>query len=209
MGDLNPHYDVRYVEHVDPNMIWRWWFTEKTPGFIEKQNEKYDDFFKRFEKSVREEGFKNPLILTCGGGNTADIFRMLHENIEKDPVKAQMFDKFKTGEELLSAQLFATREGDGRIYIARKLGISVRSFILDYSGCYTDYPKITSLDGFMELFDPVYARNISNVRFTDTSIDFDIDPWVKMYFKPFEDKKDTQPSEKKSTRFFDLLRKQA
>lgn len=205
MGVLNPFYDIRYVENINPYRIWRWWFTEKSPGFIEKQNADYDDLFIRLEKSIKEEGFKSPLVLTCGGGNSADIFRMIHENIEKDTEKSRIFDKFKTQEELLTTQLFATKEGDARIYMARRLGIPVRSFVLDYGGHYRDHQEVTSLEQFMDFFDPIYAKNISNVRFTDTSIDFDMDPWVKMYFKPFERKTPPAVSEKKPLRFSNLL----
>lgn len=186
MGAINPLYDIRYVENINPYDIWRWWFTEKSPGFIEKQNADYDNLFIRIENSIKEEGFKSPLIVTCGGGNSSEIFRMIHENIEQDPEKLKTFEKFKTREELLSTQLFATKEGDARIYIARKLGIPIRSFVLDYCGRYKDHYEVTTLEQFMDFFDPIYAKSISNVRFTDTSVDFDIDPWVKMYFKPFE-----------------------
>lgn len=198
MGIINPHYSLRYVENIDPNLIWRWWFTEQEPGFIERQNKEYDNLFDRMEKSIREEGFKNPLILTCGGGNTGDIFRMIHENIEKDTHKSKMFDKFKNREELLSTQLFATKEGDGRIYMAKKLKISIRSLILDYSGVYRDYREITNTQEFLGLFDPVYAAHVSNLKFTDTSINFDLDPWVKMYFKPFSEMMEENRKEKRN-----------
>jgi hypothetical protein len=213
MGAINPHYDIRYVEHVDPHAIWRWWFTEHEPGFIEKQNRDYDNLFDRLEKSILKEGFKNPLILTCGGGNASDIFRMIHENIEKDPVKAETFERFKTKEDLLSTQLFATREGDARIYTARKLNISVRSVILDYSSCYSSHREITSLSEFMDLFDPVYAENVKDVCFTDTSIDLELDPWVKMYFKPYEDPEDAETilqqdlKSSRPRRLFDMLKR--
>lgn len=213
MGAINPNYDIRYIEHVDPHLIWRWWFTEYEPGFIEKQNHDYNNLFHRLEKSILEEGFKNPLILTCGGGNATDIFRMIHENIEKDPRKAEIFDKFKSKEELLSTQLFATKEGDARIYTARKLNMLVRSVVLDYSNCYSSYREITSFDEFMSLFDPVYAENISNVCFTDTSIDLELDPWVKMYFKPYEGPEEVEDLlqqeslSNKPRRFFDMLKR--
>lgn len=136
------------------NTVWSDWTPEgrtkreKIMEEFERGINKINGHYTRLEKSIREKGMLNPVIITCG--------RPLYRKPHHLPPEMRKLDPSK----LLLAEGVT---GGSRLYVAQKLNIPVPCIINDRVGRFDDCPKIDSKEGALQYFsnksvDLIYSR---------------------------------------------------
>jgi hypothetical protein len=166
--------DVRFVIIDDPNSIFgsvgrcgsgyntRW--NDWSEQGIENIKNLNDEWYKRYdaitehytklEESILKEGFRNPIILTCGRPfNRRQSFIPPELRQKKDLLIMEGFD------------------GGSRLWVAQKYNIPVPCIINDRTGKYADYPELFKKEDILKYYkDPPEYINFSYKGVTCTKI---------------------------------------
>lgn len=167
MGKLSPTYDVRYDPELDLSKVLSWWRVDKNPEFRKEWNEKYDNYFYRLIKSIKEEGVKVPLIVTVGGGDYRSILKIISTHCDNNSIEFP----FKTTKSLIYPELLdewyiAVNRGCARVWAAQRAGLStIPAIILDFNNSHSDLEEITSTEQLMSKIDPHFRSQIHNVEY--------------------------------------------
>ena len=125
------------------NTVWEDWSAEGRLAreLIISEFEKGMDaicgHYKRLEESVKKEGFRNPLIITCGLPVRKKITHLPPELKKKDPA---------------SLLLLEGTTGGSRLWVAQKLKMAVPCLINDFTGRYPGKLQVLNTNQAMRFF---------------------------------------------------------
>lgn len=117
------------------NTVWEDWSPKgrenhrKINEEYEKELDKRVGHYKKLEKDILENGFKNPLIVTCG--------KPLHRKMTHLPPELRT----KPDHQLL---IMEGTDGGSRLWVAQKHNLPVPCIINDRTGKFREHPRITS-----------------------------------------------------------------
>lgn len=125
-------YAIRYME-LDSNLIYNYC----KDRYLNFEGE-FPEKFQKIEKSVLEEGFRNPILVTIGQGSW--IYGLtpekLHEDWREDPDNLLMCDK----------------HGGNRLAVAQRNKLKIPCIVSDFVNRFPDHPRIESMDELRSLF---------------------------------------------------------
>ena len=102
---------------------------------IQERN-KRDNFYNNLEKSILEEGFRNPIIVSAGW-TSGGIYRNLPKEIQDKGMRNLV----------ICHQL-----GGSRLYIAQKHRLQIPCIIKDYSNVFRDLPVLDNEESIRILY---------------------------------------------------------
>jgi hypothetical protein len=119
------------------NSIWTDWSDpgrEKREKIMAEYEAALDDLcghYRKLEESVLAEGFRNPVVITCGYPKKRKIENLPPEMRSRRP------------EELL---LLESNVGGSRLHVAQKHDLSIPCIVNDWTGRFADRPEITTVE---------------------------------------------------------------
>lgn len=144
------HYQVRYVllpareifgmvgrSGGGYNSIWTDWSDEgrrKRDLIMAEYEQAMDELcghYRKLEESVLSEGFRNPVIITCGPPKKRTMSHLPPEMRSRPP------------EELL---LLETTVGGSRLHVAQKYDLQIPCIVNDWTGRFSREPEITTIE---------------------------------------------------------------
>jgi hypothetical protein len=149
------------------NTLWEDWSDEgrKKRELImqeyEHELDKICGHYQRLEKSILEEGMRNPIVITCGYPKRRQRRHLppeLRDNVES---------------ELL---LLEGTTGGSRLYIAQKYNLTINCIVNDWTGRYQHSPRITT-------------ETDARQYYTDQPDQIIIDPYRGVYTEGFDNQR--------------------
>lgn len=161
-------YKVRYgilpsrriYNHVSPYLS-----NDRDPlryiRIINNQN----DFFEKLEKSILEEGIKNPILVVAG-----------HKNII---AKHNLPDEMKKD---ITKSLVCNASGGSRLWIAQKYNMDIPCLISDFVDRFFEFPAITEIHEIIKYYkylpqeigmneDGLWIRNLPHIHLGDKTFE--------------------------------------
>lgn len=93
--------------------------------------------YQKLEESMREEGMRNPIIITCGHSRRRTI-ECLPPEMRSLPPRNLL--------------LLETTVGGSRLHVCQKLNWSIKCLVNDWTGRFNQYPEIKTLDDAQNLY---------------------------------------------------------
>ena len=87
--------------------------------------------YAKLEQSVLQEGFRNPIIITCGKPQRRKLSHLPPEMLEKDPSELLLLEGFT---------------GGSRLWVAQKYDLKVPCIINDFTGRFKDLQPLRTAD---------------------------------------------------------------
>lgn len=94
------------------------------------------DFYLKLEESIKQEGFRNPILVYAGWMNTGRFYRC------PTHIKDQGMEKL----------LMCVSCGGSRLYIANQLGIDIPCIIIDHIDRFSQFEELTTEDEILAKF---------------------------------------------------------
>jgi len=125
------------------NSVWSDWTPEgrkkreKIISEFESGLDKICGHYKKLEKSILNEGFRNPITITCGYPKKRSWDCVPPEMHQTDPKKLFFLE---------------TTTGGSRLWIAQKHNMTIPCLINDWTGRFNDHPELTNIEEIKKLY---------------------------------------------------------
>jgi len=125
------------------NSVWTDWTAsgrikrEKIISEFEAGLDKICGHYKRLEQSILAEGFRNPIVITCGAPRKRSWDNVPPEMHNIDPQKMLFLE---------------TTVGGSRLWIAQKYNMNIPCLVNDWTGRFIHFPDLKSLDDIKKLY---------------------------------------------------------
>ena len=127
-------FNICGPEHAGPYK-WDQQSLKLRKKYAQSYMEKKKDFYANLEKSILEQGIRNPILVTAGYIQPRKA-KMLPPHLRNDPCKI----------------LFCHSNGGSRLYFAKKYNLDIPCIVSDFIGRFDDCPQICNEQDLMSYY---------------------------------------------------------